>query len=230
MGTVAKPSQGGDYKPAPEGSHAAVCTAVLDLGHQWKLWDGGVWKHEVRLNFELPNELMEDGRPFTVGRTFTLSLNEKGNLYKFLKGWGVKAADLATGRYDVAERLGKPCMLTVSHSEDAQGRTWANVEAAAPLPKGFPPPTPTNNLVYYSTDNGPPGPDVPERIAEKIRQCQEFGGQPVDGRAAQPASGAGARRGPGPVAPMGTGTATHKAGVPPAGAGAAVADDDDIPF
>jgi hypothetical protein len=229
MGTVAKPSTGGDYRPAPEGSHAAVCGGVFDLGHQWKQYDAGDWKHEVRLNFELSNEAMDDGRPFTVGRTFTLSLNEKSNLFKFLRGWGLKPADLGTGRYDVAERLGKPCMLTVSHSEDSQGRTWANVEAAAPLPKGFPSPTPANELVYYSTDNGPPGPDVPERIAEKIRQCQEFGGQPQDGRA-QAAPQSAPRRGPGPATPMGVGsrvepvTAVTTAGAP------VVDDDDEIPF
>lgn len=183
MGTKVKPSpsNGSDYKPAPAGNHLTICVGVVDMGHHWEEWEGkGSWKPKIRLVWELCDELMEDGRPFTLSRTFNLSLHENAGLRKFLEPWRGKFTDSDAREFDVKEMLGKPCMLTVAHNQDKDGKTWANVMSAAPLPKRVTAPQPANDLLYYSTDDGPPPADMPERLRNRILESKEFKGTRVE--------------------------------------------------
>jgi hypothetical protein len=177
MGTTAMDTGGGKvYAPAPAGSHRSACVAVIDLGHQTKNFSGETSvKHEVLLTWELVDEQMEDGRPFTLSRTFTLSLHEKAGLRKFLDSWrGVPFTEKELKGWDIAQVNGKPCMLTVVHVAKGD-RTYANVAGASKLPKGMSAPTETHNDPrYYDIDSHAIPADMPKWIAEKIRQSEEY--------------------------------------------------------
>lgn len=75
------------YVQPPEGVHSALCVDVIDLGIVDSQFGP---KPMVRLNFELEAK-MDDGKPFTVGKSFTASVNPKANLAKFLSKWRGKA-------------------------------------------------------------------------------------------------------------------------------------------
>jgi hypothetical protein len=116
---------GKNYTPAPEGVHAAVCVDVADKGMVETEWGS---KHKCRIIWEIAAQ-MDDGRAFTIGKTYTVSLHEKSSLYKDLKGWRGRAftADELRG-FDLENVLGKPCQLVVVH-EDKDGSTYANITA-----------------------------------------------------------------------------------------------------
>ena len=148
-------SNGGDFTPAPAGTHIAVCTKFIDLGTQETQFQGQV-KHQrkVMIAWELPHEAMEDGRPFTINQRYTFSTSEKATFRKHLEGWRGKKftdADFGENGFDCRKLLGVPCSLIVSNSA-RDGKTYANVEGIGPLPKGMPRPEATNELVYFSLE------------------------------------------------------------------------------
>ena len=117
-------SRGGTYTPAPEGSHDAVFCDVEDLGVVETLYGK---KHQIRIVWQIA-EKMEDGRPFTIGRRYGLSLNEKAALYKDLKSYAKKAPPQTL---DLETLIGKPCQILITQVE-REGSTYANVQAVLP--------------------------------------------------------------------------------------------------
>lgn len=132
-----------DYKKHPEGMFAARCYQVIDLGtHLDERW--GKRKHLVRVVFET-SETMGDGRPFTIGTRYTLSLHEKAQLRKDLESWFGKGFN-AEGGFNMKDLIGKTCMLNIAHSADGE---YANIRAINPLPKGMQAEPPVNEPLYY---------------------------------------------------------------------------------
>jgi len=84
-------------------------------------------KHQIRLVWQLADK-MEDGRPFTIGRRYGLSLHEKAALFKDLKSYAKKAPPQ---NLDLETLIGKPCQILVTHV-DRDGSTYANVQAVLP--------------------------------------------------------------------------------------------------
>lgn len=121
MALIASRGNSGTYTPAPEGTFDAVCCDVVDLGIQDTQYGK---KHQIRLVWQL-SEKMEDGRPFTIGRRYGLSLNEKSSLFKDVKSWFGKAPPQ---ELDVEKLIGSNCQLVVQHNE-RDGSTYANVIA-----------------------------------------------------------------------------------------------------
>jgi hypothetical protein len=69
------------YVPAPAGSHTATLVALVDCGLQYsERFDSE--SERLWIQFELPHERMEDGRPFTIGSFMANSLNEKAGFRK----------------------------------------------------------------------------------------------------------------------------------------------------
>lgn len=160
------------YELAPAGNHRAVCYAIYDLGTQPGF--EGKRTRKVRICWELSDELMTDGRPFSVSSPYTMSLNDKANLRKALQGWrGKPFTDEEIKRFDLATLLGKPCLVTVIHRE-AEGKTYANVETVSPLPKGTPAPDPVNPLVQFSISDDTMPDGTPPFIADKIKESEEW--------------------------------------------------------
>lgn len=219
MGTIAKDTGGGrTYQPAPSGSHRAACIGVIDLGLQIKTFNGETnVKHEILLMFELVDESMDDGRPFTVSRAFTNSLHEKAGLRKFLDNWrGTPFTETELKGWDLKNLLGKPCLLSIVHAEKGD-RTYANIGAASKLPKGMAAPDSTvNDLRYFDIDSHEVPEWMPLWIARKVRDSQEYKQNDFDDRG--PVEDANGR----PVA-------AHQASTPMV-ASSAASTDDDIPF
>jgi hypothetical protein len=135
---------GGDFEVAPAGNHLAICNAVVDLGLQPGSRMYPEPKHQVYLRFELPQERVKyskdgvevDG-PMSIGRTFTASMSGKANLRKFVESWrGAQFTDAQAADFDFKKLLGQKCLLNITHTE-RDGKTYANVTAATPVPKGM---------------------------------------------------------------------------------------------
>ncbi len=156
MGT--KVSGGNSTFLAPSGSHIARAIRVLDVGtHTSERF--GSRNHQVVISWELPLALIEDGdyagEPFVVNRTYTLSLHKKSNLRPDLEAWRGKqftGQEIQDG-FEIAEMVGQPCMLTVTHSNpNDEGRVYANVTGVAALMKGTDCPKQVNESLVYDID------------------------------------------------------------------------------
>ncbi len=136
MPIMAKAS-GGNFLPAPAGTHAAVCCDVVDMG-VLKVSFGGKDKmqHKVRIKWQIAED-RPDGKPFTVSKRYTLSLHEKASLRKDLESWrGRKFTDVELDGFDLENLLGVACLLNVIE-EKKDGQTYSNVTSIMKLPKGM---------------------------------------------------------------------------------------------
>jgi hypothetical protein len=115
--------KGSEFVPAPEGMHNAVCVDVADLG----IVDGTFGpKHQCKIVWEIEAK-MDDGRPFTVSRRYTVSLNEKSNLSKDLRSWRGKAFTPEELKgFDTERLIGVPCQVLIQHAE-REGQVYGNV-------------------------------------------------------------------------------------------------------
>jgi len=133
-----------EYVPAPEGQHVAVCCDIVDLGEVETEWEGKKSvARKVRLVFQIA-EAMDDGRPFTVSRTFNCKLGPKTALRQFLEAWrGTKytqaeAEGFRTKGLDLETLMGQNALLQVVHN-NANDTTYANVQSIMRLPAGMQP-------------------------------------------------------------------------------------------
>ena len=129
-----------DFKPAPEGLFPAVCVDVVDNGIVDGIYGA---KHKIQIRWQLDPKSdagsidgTEQGRPWLIVRSYTLSLHEKSALRPFLESWrGKKFTPEELRGFDVEKLLGAPCLLQVFHRQSMLGRTFANVQNIMPLPK-----------------------------------------------------------------------------------------------
>ena len=150
MGRFANTSGGGDFAQAPVGNHAARCVKLIDLGTQVGEYQGKkTVRNQVMVSWELPDELMDDGRPFIVSQFYTNSLNEKARLRADLIGWrGRDFTPEELQKFDLQSILGAPCLVNVVHND--KGR--AKVTAVAKLPKGMSIPSAINPPMAFWLD------------------------------------------------------------------------------
>lgn len=148
-------NNGKDFESCPAGNHIAVCYRVIDLGTQKTEWQGQAKiQHKILVGWEIPEELMEDGRPFSVSKKYTFSSHEKSVLRKDLESWRgqpFQDSDFGPGGFDIKNLLGKACMLNVIH-ESKNGTTYANIASIARLPKTVTAPQMKNPIVYFTLD------------------------------------------------------------------------------
>lgn len=157
---------------APEGTHTGRLYSIVDLGTQRNEFEGEVKiAHRIRLDWELSEEKMADGRPFSVGKEYTASTHTKSTLAQMIKGW--KGIDISKiGRFDIDTLLGEPCNITVIHND----KGYANIATIAPLKKSEIAPGLINPLrkfciaEYKATEYSV----VPEFLKEKIRLSPEY--------------------------------------------------------
>lgn len=137
MAIIAK--EGGSFTPAPEGTHAAVCVDVVDLG-MLDVTFGGKTKtqHKIRISWQI-DEDMKDGKPFLVSKRYTLSLHEKAGLRKDLESWrGKSFTPGELDGFDVENVVSVGCMLNIVHAPNPNGGSpYANVTAVMKMPKGM---------------------------------------------------------------------------------------------
>ncbi len=172
-----------EYTLCPEGTHAAVCVAVVDLGTQppsGKFIDQGP-KRKVYLVWELVEEAT---RPL-IAKDYTASLNEKANLRKTVESWrGKKFGE--DEEFDVGKLAGQKCLVTISHTGGGDRKYHNVANVTAPMKKQTIP-APEHGPYTFDLDDGEPfrGPDwLPywygRSIEEVIAGCEEVRGNPEE--------------------------------------------------
>jgi hypothetical protein len=179
MGLVAKKT-GEDFDPMPEGVHHAVCYAVYDIGTQHSEMYG-VDKEQVLIMWEFPKERMEDGRPFSISRRYTNSLNTRASLRKDLEAWRGRAftdEELENG-FDLTKLLGANGQIQIIHNKK-DDKTYANISSIMSLSKGMAKLKPENPAVFYDISMDIPE-TTPDWIKELIGKSKEKSDDPTQG-------------------------------------------------
>lgn len=183
MAITATNKGGSNYEPIPAGTYAARCYQMIHIGTVEETILGTTKKlNKVRITWELPTELKvfkeENGeQPHVISKEFTLSMNEKSTLRKFLEGWRGKAfTEKEAEAFDITVLLGKPCMLSVIHKDSKTGNTYAEISSVTSVPKGMTVPdqiNPSKELNYDKFDH-----DffetLPDFIKDKMVQSDEY--------------------------------------------------------
>lgn len=140
-----------EFEITPAGTHIATCYRVIDLGTQLIDFNGESKKqHKIMLSWELTDEKMGDGRPFSIHKQYTLSSNEKASLRKDLQAWrGKSFTDDDFGKFDIGVLIAKSCLIGVVHNTK-NGSTFANIASIMKLPKGTVAPQLINGVLYFS--------------------------------------------------------------------------------
>ena len=180
MAIMATNTGGGDYTITPTGNHRGVCSMVVDLGQQrvQSQMYGEKIKHQVYVAWELPDETIEwtdkDGNdrtgPMRIGKTYTVSLHENANLRADLESWrGQPFTETEPDGFDISKLAGVAALINVTHKAAGNGKTYANVTAVTPLPKGMEKPAPANGTIVYDADAPGSFESLPEWLQEKVK-------------------------------------------------------------
>lgn len=178
MSLTAK-NDGGERIIVPAGTYMARCYSIVDLGTQYSA-KFGTWAHKVLLQFELPTEVMDDGRPMAISSRYTISLNEKASLRHVLESWlgrSITPKEEKEG-FALGNMLGAPCLLSVIHA-DSNGKTYANIAGVMSVPKGTTVPDQVNPAISYDIENGRDAvyAKLPDWIKNIIEESKEFKGE-----------------------------------------------------
>ena len=178
-----KPNEGGDYAPAPAGTHIARCYRFVDLGTHASEYNGEKKiRREVILSWELSDEFMDDGRPFTINKRYTWSMHEKGTLRKHLESWRKKpfvAEDFeGPTAFDTKNIIGKACTITIVQTTKSDGKIGSKVEAVGPMIKGAQARALVNDPTYLALTHdrwdGDVYADLPEYFKGVIAESPEY--------------------------------------------------------
>lgn len=174
MGRMAKDTGGGDFPQAPTGTHMARCFRLIDLGTQHGEYQGQPnIRNQVLVSWELPTELMEDGKPFAVSQFYTNSLSEKATLRHHLEAWrGRQFTEDELNGFDLMNILGKPCMVTVTANDKGK----AKVNAVTGLPKGVSVPPQINPSSSFWIDewDDEEFAKIPKGIQDIMKKSDEY--------------------------------------------------------
>lgn len=167
-----------EYELCPAGNKVATCIRIIDLGTQKVEWSGQV-KHQRKaiISWELPKELMADGRPFMISNRYTLSMFEKAKFRQHIESWRGTAftkADLEEG-FEPKNLIGKSCLLNLIHSEKSE-KTYCNIASVSALPDGMEAPEQVNKTVFFSLDefDSTTFGELPDWMKELISASPEY--------------------------------------------------------
>ena len=177
MGLIAK-NEVGEKGVISAGTHVARCYGVIDLGMQYSE-KFGRWANKIMVQFELPADLMDDGRPSIISKKYTLSLNDKASLRKDLESWLGRSvtADEERDGFALGSMLGAVCLLSILHGENAE-KAYAYIAGVVSLPEGVVVPNAVNPVVLYDIDKGEDAvyAKLPDWVKNLIQQSREFKG------------------------------------------------------
>jgi hypothetical protein len=144
-------ASGKDFENAPEGVAVTRCYRIIDLGTQTGEYMGKPkMAHKILVNWELLGTSNSEGKPFTIGKKYTLSLDEKANLRKDLEAWrGRKFTPAELEGFDISKLIGAPCMINIIHATK-DNKTYANIASIMPLAGGMVAPQLTYPKMLFS--------------------------------------------------------------------------------
>jgi len=160
-------------KLVPEGSYAAVCTKVIDLGTQ-----DTPWGQQAKVMFEWVIDFKHEGgdKNEKIYVEYAVNMGKKANLYKALVGWVVKATDKVTS-FDLSSIVNKPCMLSIIDYAKGDGSPGVKVDSVSKAPNGLPMPVASpEDLVVFEIENYRDKEltsKLPEWIVDKIMKAEE---------------------------------------------------------
>lgn len=157
-----------DFEITPAGTHLATCYRVIDLGTQLVEFKGETKKqYKIMISWELPDELMDGGQPFSTHKKYTLSSSNKANLRKDLESWrGLPFSDEDFGKFDIGVLIGKSCFIGIVHS-NKNDQTYANISSIMKLPKGSVAKPLVNPTVYFSLSDF--NQDIFDSLSENLK-------------------------------------------------------------
>jgi hypothetical protein len=178
MGRYASDSGGGDFKPAPEGTHLARCVELIDIGtHESEYQGKKVRRNQVIVRWELPHVLHDDGKPMLVSKFYTNSLSEKATLLADLTAWrGRKFTVQELNKFDLQTILGKPCQVTVVHNDNNKAKVTAvsGIPAGVTVPEAFNKPRAFWIEEWDGNDTAPPFSELPKGFQDLIKSSEEY--------------------------------------------------------
>lgn len=153
----------------PEDTYPAVCNMLIDLGDQYsEKFDKT--SRQILICWEIPSEKLDNGESRRLSKTYTASLNSKGNLRRDLIAWRGRDFTLDELKaFDLKNIVGAPCMLQIIHRVGQDGVKRAIIGGIMKLPKGMPVPALTNGYTIYDLDD----PDAEEKISELPEWIQD---------------------------------------------------------
>lgn len=180
---IASNNGSGNYEPCPSGNFVARCISMVHIGTIEDEFQGEKkLLNKVRITWELPTETKvfkeENGeQPFVLSKEFTLSMNEKATLRKWLESWRGKIfTQEESEKFDVAVLVGKPCMLNVIHKAKTNGDIRADIAAVSTMPKGLECPPQINPTIVFSVldFNQNVFDSFPDFLKDKIKSSKEY--------------------------------------------------------
>jgi len=161
---------------APAGTHTAILYQIIDLGTQKMEYQGEIKiQPRIRLAWELCDERMSDGRPFSVGKEYTFSAYPKANLVQHIKSW---TGQEVGNNFHIESLLGKACNISVVHNTKPDGGIVAAVSAIAPLKKNEKAPPQVNPSLLFELEPGKFSLEILESLPgffqEKIKSSPEY--------------------------------------------------------
>jgi hypothetical protein len=179
---------GPKFERCPTGLHLARCYRIIDLGTQKGTYQGHPkLTHKLMICWEVfctnddgtPHR-MADGRPFGVNQTYTLSWSEKSNLRADLQSWrGRPFTPEEMKRFDLANVLGKYCMVNIIQREHTEGNIFTNVDGITPVPgvikaQGLPEPVNPDGIFNLGEPDMALFKTFSPKLQDKIRSSPEW--------------------------------------------------------
>lgn len=166
-------SGGGNYEQVPAGTHNAICIGIVDQGTHVSPFknDKGqeVSNRQIRMWFELPDELNSEGKPHTISTWVTLSMHERAKLRAYVDAWrGKPMTDAERKVFDPKTLIGQACSLSVKTNDKdrsivsgigAPMKAFANAK-----------PEPTNQTLFVSLFAGEFDQEAFDRLNDKEKE------------------------------------------------------------
>lgn len=176
---VSESGGGSNIPMLAEGSYAAVCYMLVDIGLQYsKKYNKSSSK--VIIGWEIADEYVEiDGekQPRVISTRYTASLNEKSVLRRDLAAWrGRDFTEAELEEFNLRDIVGAPCLLQVIHKKGGNDNVYANIASIMKLPKGMAAPQRTLDPVIFDIDESDISEleKLPEWIANTIKGSESW--------------------------------------------------------
>ena len=181
---IIAPQTESTFKLIPAGVYPARCYSMVELGTQ-EIESMGKIKsvRQLLLSWELPLELevfnQEKGlQPYSVNKTYNLSMYETANLRRDLESWrGKRFTEEEAKEFDITKLLGVPCQISIIHNVGKDGnRTYANINSITNIMKGIEVPDQINpkRLLEFSNFDWEVYKSLPDWLKEKITKSPEY--------------------------------------------------------
>lgn len=184
MATGIKKAEGKTFELPKPGSYVARCIGLIILGKTDVTYKGVTEKKSlIRLRYELPTKLeqfKEEGekQPWTVEIEFSNTTATKSNLFKWLTNWSPKITAANIEQFDLVQVLGRPCLLTLAHTQSKTDSTKFYLKATGitSLPEGMTIPDQINETFLFDVEEFDQDlfNTLPKFIREKILKSEEF--------------------------------------------------------